>query len=157
MAILHPQSETLTTHSALISNLSAFYRTLIDLDYLREDEVQFPPHARIEAEHKIPLATAAIESANLTQEAEHILHLLPYTTSKSVWKLFNGEARITLDSKPLSYLSKEKEGEEDSLDDARLFGHGDNGEVMLPAWAIQIFASNNRKENVVIYDTRNST
>ena len=152
MALLHALSETLTTHASLISNLSSFYRTLIDLDYLREEEVQFPPHT---GQNKIPLATAALQRANLTLEAEQLLHLLPFITPASIWKLFSGEARITLDSKPLSYLSKE-EGEEDSLDNARLIGYSDDGEVVLPAWAVQIFGANNRNENIVVYDTRTS-
>lgn len=153
MTLPHPLSETLTTHSSLISTLSSFYYTLINLDYLRSDEVQFPPHT---GPNKLPLATAALQSANLTQEAEQLLHLLPYIIPVRLSKLFYGEARITLSSKPLSYLTK-GEGEEDSLDDERSFGYGDDGEVLLPAWALQIFGSSNSSENTVIYDTRNST
>lgn len=102
MALPPPLSFTLATHASLISNLSSFYHTLINLDYLRADEVQFPPHT---GPSKLPLATAALQSANLTQEAGQLLHLLPYIIPASVSKLFYGEARITLDSKPLSYLS----------------------------------------------------
>jgi hypothetical protein len=151
MAHPHPLQRTLTTHSSLISNLSAFYRTLIDLDYLREEEVQFPPHT---GPNKIPLAITTIQSVGLTQEAEHLLHLLPYITPAGL-SLFRGESRITLSSKPLSYLSK-GESEEDSLDDERSFGYDDDGEVLLPPWALQIFGSSNSSENVVVYDTRNS-
>ena len=102
MTIPRPQSQTLPNHAALISSLSVFYLTLIHLDYLREGEVQFPPHT---GRNKTPLANAAIQSANLTEEAEELLHLLPYITPAAL-SLFRGEARITLDSKPLSYLSK---------------------------------------------------
>jgi hypothetical protein len=153
MTLHPPLLETLTTHTALISSLTAFYLALIDLDYLCEEEVQFPPHT---GQNKIPLATAAIKSTNLTQQAEELLHLLPYVTPAGL-SLFRGETRITLDSKPLSYLFRGKgEDDEDSLDDARSFGYGDDGEVLLPAWALQIFGSSNSSENTVIYDTRNS-
>lgn len=49
--------EILTSHLALTSGMEAFYTTLVDLAYLREDEAQFPPHID---EGKMPLATAAI-------------------------------------------------------------------------------------------------
>lgn len=42
-------TQTCAIHADLISNLEAFYRTLIDLDYLREGEVQFPPHTQVKA------------------------------------------------------------------------------------------------------------
>lgn len=151
MARPHPLQQTLTTHSSLISNLLAFYNILIDLDYLREEEVQFPPHT---GPNKIPLAIAVVQSAGLTQEAEQLLHLLPYVTPAGL-RLFRGESRITLSSKPLSYLTK-GEGDEDSLDDERSFGYGDDGEVLLPPWALQIFGSSNSSENIVVYDTRTS-
>lgn len=54
----HPDmEEILTSHLALTSGMEAFYTTLVDLAYLREDEAQFPPHID---EGKMPLATAAI-------------------------------------------------------------------------------------------------
>jgi hypothetical protein len=83
-----------------------------------------------------------------------LLHLLPYVTPAAL-SLFRGESRITLSSKPLCYLTRGG-GEEDSLDDERSFGYGDDGEVLLPAWALQIFGSGNSSESIVIYDTRNS-
>ncbi|GAB7327791.1 hypothetical protein MBLNU13_g11595t2 [Cladosporium sp. NU13] len=123
--------ETITTHAALISSLSALYLTLIDLEHLREDEVQFPPHT---GRNKIPLATTAPRPWNLTQEAEQLLQLLPYIYPARLSKLFHGESCITISSKPLSYLDN-GDGEEDCLHDARSFGYGDNGAVMLPSWA----------------------
>jgi hypothetical protein len=152
MASLPRLAETRTIHVDLISSVEAFYRILIDLDYLREEEVQFSPHT---GEGKVPIATAAIQSAGLTQEAEQLLHLLPYVTPASLSPsggLFGGEARITLSSKPVSYLHK---GDGD-FHDERSFGYGDDGEVLLPAWALQIFSANNSSEKMVIYDTRNS-
>jgi hypothetical protein len=141
--------ELAETHKDLISSLEAFYRILIDLDYLREEEVQFPPHTE---EGKIPIATAAIHSVGLTQETEKLLYHLPYVTPASL-SLFNGESRITLSSKPVSYLHK---GEEDFLHDERSFGFGDDGEVLLPAWALKIFTSTNSAGKIAIYDTKNS-
>ena len=152
MANPDPLLETITTHSALLSNLEAFYLALIDLDYLRPEEVQFPPHT---GQTRIPLATTAIQPSNLTQEAEQLLHLLPYLTPSTL-SLFDGESRISLLSKPLSYLTKREE-DEYSLHDERSFGYGDDGEVPLPAWAVKIFAARNSSENMVVYDTRNST
>lgn len=152
MTTPYPPSLTHTTHASLISTLSAFYHTLINLDYLRSDEVQFPPHT---GPNKLPLATTALQSSNLAQEAEQLLQLLPYILPASLSKLFYGEARITLDSKPLSYLSN-GDGRQTSLDDARSFGYGDDGEVMLPGWAVQIFGANNSSESIVVYDTRTS-
>lgn len=148
MASLAELAEIRTTHADLISSLEAFYRTLVDLDYLREEEVQFPPHT---GEGKVPFATAAIQSVGLTQEAEQLLHLLPYVIPASL-SLFDSESRITLLSKPLSYLYK---GEGD-FHDERSFGYGDDGEVLLPAWALKIFSANNSSESMAIYDTRNS-
>jgi hypothetical protein len=141
--------ELAETHGDLISSLEAFYRIPVDLDYLREEEVQFPPHTE---EGKIPIATAAIQSVGLTQKAEQLLHLLPYVTPASL-SLFDGESRITLSSKPVSYLDK---GEEDLLHDERSFGFGDDGEILLPPWALKIFTSTNSGGKIAIYDTRNS-
>jgi hypothetical protein len=156
MTLPYPLSDTLATHSPLISALSSFYNTLIALDYLLESEVQFPPHPLEERGTKISLATTALQSSNLTQEAHYLLHLLPYITPAGL-SLFRGESRITLNSKPLSYLSKgEGEDDEHSLDDERSFGYGDDGEVMLPRWALQIFGASNSSENIVVYDTRSS-
>ena len=120
MTLPHPLSEILTTHSPLISALSNFYQALIDLDYLLESEVQFPPHQIEEGRTKLPLATTALQSSNLTSEAHNLLSLLPYILPTSISKLFQGESRITLLGKPLSYLI-EGEGEDDehSLDDER--------------------------------------
>jgi hypothetical protein len=70
MASLPELAETRITHADLIYSLEAFYRILIDLDYLREEEVQFPPHTE---GSKIPIATAAIHSVGLTQETEKLL------------------------------------------------------------------------------------
>jgi hypothetical protein len=142
--------ELAETYKDLISSLEAFYRILIDLDYLREEEeVQFPPHTE---EGKIPIATAAIQSVGLTQDAEQLLCLLPYVVPASL-SLFDGESCITLSSKPVSYLHK---GEEDFLHDERSFGFGDDGEVLLPAWALKIFTSTNSAGKIAIYDTKNS-
>jgi hypothetical protein len=155
MTLPHPLSEILTTHSPLISALSNFYQALIDLDYLLESEVQFPPHQIEEGRTKLPLATTALQSSNLTSEAHNLLSLLPYILPTSISKLFQGESRITLLGKPLSYLI-EGEGEDDehSLDDERSLGCDDDGEVMLPGWAVQIFGASNSSENIVIYDTQ---
>lgn len=136
----------------MISSLAAFYLALIDLDYLHEDGVQFPPHT---GPDKTPLATVAIQLANLISEAETLLHFFPYITPGSL-SLFRGEARIAPSSKPLSYLTKGA-GEEESFDDARSFGYGDDGKVLLPAWTLQIFGANNSSENIVVYDTTKST
>jgi hypothetical protein len=149
MASLPELAETRITHADLIYSLEAFYRILIDLDYPREEEVQFPPHTE---ESKIPIATAAIHSVGLTQEAEKLLYRLSYVTPASL-SLFNGESRITLSSEPVSYLLK---GEEDFLHDERSFGFGDDGEVLLPAWALKIFTSTNSAGKIAIYDTKNS-
>jgi hypothetical protein len=150
MASLSELAKIGTTYADLIFSLEAFYRILIDLDYLREEEVQFSPHT---GEGKIPIATAAIHhSVGLTQEAEQLLYLLPYVTPASL-ALFNGESRITLSSKPVSYLHK---GEDDFLHDERSFGFGDDGEVLLPAWALKMFTSTNSGGKIAIYDTRNS-
>lgn len=141
-------SQINTSHAALISSLDAFYHTVIDLDYLRTDEVQFPPHT---GRDRIPLATVPIQLAGLSQEAQQLLHFLPYVIQDDSW-LFEGESVITQTSKPVSYLDK---GEEEFLYDDRVFGLADGGEeVMLPPWAILILKSSNRDQNIVVYDTR---
>lgn len=139
-----------SAHAALVSAMDTFYRTLLDLDYLREEEVQFPPHA---CDHKTLLATASIEAANLTPDVQALLHFLPYITDAGK-ELGEGEAAITLHSQPVSYLHKES----DAFDRGeRLFGYADEGdEVLLPPWAILLFSGTNRDHHVVIYDTRSS-
>lgn len=141
-----------TGHEALISGLETFYRSLLDLDYLREDEVQFPPHTD---PGKTPLATASIEAANLTQDVEALLHHLPYITEAGAGaELMEGEAAITLHSWPVSYLYKGVDGFESG---ERWFGYGEGGEeVLLPPWAILLFSGIRRDQRVVIYDTRSS-
>lgn len=139
-----------TTHAALISAMGIFYRTLLDLDYLREEEVQFPPHTD---ENKTPLTTASVEAANLTPDVQSLLHYLPYITEAGK-ELGEGEAAITLHSQPVSYLHK---GSDVFDNGERLFGYADGGdEALLPLWAILLFSGTNRDQHVVAYDTRSS-
>ena len=138
-------------HSSLISGMKLFYRRLVELDYLREEEVQFPPHT---GKGKVPLAVTSIQSARLTQETEQLLHLLPYITEAGRRLFHSNEQCITLSSRPVSHLQKKdatfEEGE-------RFFGYADEGEMPpLPPWAILLFTGENQSQNVVIYDTRNS-
>lgn len=138
------------SHAALISGMDTFYRTLLDLDYLRADEVQFPPHTD---PSKTPLATASIEAANLTTDVQSLFHYLPYITEAGK-EIMDGEAAITLHSVPVSYLCK---GVARFESGERLFGYADEGdEVLLPPWAILLFSGTNRDHHVVIYDTRSS-
>jgi hypothetical protein len=44
-------------HSSLITGMDSFYHRLVELDYLREEEVQFPPHT---GEGKVPLVVTSI-------------------------------------------------------------------------------------------------
>jgi hypothetical protein len=139
-----------TTHSSLITAITTFYTTLLDLDYLRATEVQFPPHTD---PSKTPLATASIQSTNLTPEVQSLLHHLPYITDAGA-ELMEGEAAITLHSWPVSYLYKGS----DSFDNGeRFFGYADGGdEGLLPPWAILLFSGVRRDQRVVVYDTRTS-
>jgi hypothetical protein len=133
MANCSNMTDIQTTHSALISAMITFYNALLDLDYLRSNEVQFPPHT---GSSKPPLATASIYSANLTPEVQSLLHHLPYNTDAGV-KLTEGEAAITLHSQPVSYLSK---GVGRFESGERWFGYGEDGEeVLLPEWAVLLF------------------
>lgn len=144
-------AQVLTDHADLISAMSTFYHTLMDLDYLRDNEVQFPPHA---GEDKVPLATVSIQSADLTEEAEHLLQFLPYITESGA-ELMQGEAAITLSSQPVSHLYK---GSDQFDDGERFFGYADEGEMpSLPLWTILLFSASHRDQHVVIYDTRSST
>jgi hypothetical protein len=140
-----------TTHSALIFALNTFYHKLLDLDYLRDNEVQFPPHT---GSSKTPLATASIQAANLTPEVQSLLHHLPYITDAGA-ELMEGESAITLNSWPVSYLHKETEVFDSG---ERFFGYADGGdEALLPPWAILLFSGIRRDQHVVVYDTRSST
>jgi hypothetical protein len=140
-----------TTHAALISSITTFYTTLLDLDYLRPTEVQFPPHTD---PSKTPLATAPIQSANLTPEVQSLLHHLPYITDAGA-ELMEGEAAITLHSWPVSYLYK---GSDSFESGERFFGYADGGEeALLPPWAVLLFSGVRRDQHVVVYDTRTSS
>ena len=75
MANLSTMTHIGTTHAALISAMDTFYRTLLDLDYLRANEVQFPPHI---GDGKTPLAAASMQAANLTPYVQALLDFLPY-------------------------------------------------------------------------------
>lgn len=79
--------------------METFYTALLDLDYLREDEVQFPRHTD---EEIVPLA-AAIQSAGINSEAEQLLRRLPYVT-RAAYERFEGESLITPASKTATYL-----------------------------------------------------
>lgn len=150
MASLSITTHISTAHSALISALDTFYRTLVGLDYLRANEVQFPPHTR---DAKTPLATASITAADLTPDVQSLLQHLSYITDAGA-ELSQGEAAITLRSQPVSYLYKGADGSDGG---ERLFGYADGGdEVLLPPWAILLFSGVNRDQNVVIYATRSS-
>ena len=139
-----------TNHADLISGMNTFYRTLLDLDYLREEEVQFPPHT---GDGKIPIATTAIRSANLTPDVEGVLQFLPYITEAGA-ELTEGESSITLHSQPVSYIYK---GSDVFEGGERFFGYADGGyEALLPPWAILLFSGIRRDHHVVIYDTRSS-
>lgn len=61
-------SQFAINHASLISTVDAYYRAVLDLEYLKEDEVQFPPHI---GEGKIPFATAQIHKAGLTELIRH--------------------------------------------------------------------------------------
>jgi hypothetical protein len=137
-----------TNHAALISSMDTFYRTLLALDYLREDEVQFPPHT---GDAQTPIATAAMHSALLTPDVQAVLRCLPYVTDAGAG-LMEGESAITLHSQPVSYLYKGA----DAFDRGeRLFGYAEGGdEVLLPLWAVLLFSGANRDHCVVVYDTR---
>lgn len=150
MASLPDVSHIQTNHAALISSMNTFYRTLLDLDYLREDEVQIPPHV---GDGKTPIATTAIHSALLTPEVQAVLRCLPYVTGAGAG-LMEGESTITLHSQPVSYLYKGA----DAFDRGeRLFGYAEGGdEVLLPPWAVLLFSGANRDHRMVIYDTRRS-
>ena len=151
MASLPDMSHIQTNHAALISSMDTFYRTLLALDYLREDEVQFPPHT---GDAQTPLATAAMHSALLTPDAQAVLRFLPYITDAGAG-LTEDESAITLHSQPVSYLYKGA----DAFDRGeRLFGYANGGdEVLLPPWAVLLFSGANRDHRVVVYDTRSST
>lgn len=139
-----------TGHEALISGMDTFYRTLLDLDYLREEEVQFPPHT---GDGKTPFATSSIASANLTPDVQALLHHFPYITSAGA-ELMEGDSTITLNSQPVSYLYK---GVDRFDSGERWFGYADGGdEALLPPWAILLFSGMCRDQRVVIYDTRSS-
>jgi hypothetical protein len=141
-----------TTHAALIAAMDAFYRTLLDLDYLRDHEVQFPPHTASDPS-KTPLATSSIEAANLTPEVQSLLQHLPYITEAGA-ELMEGESAITLHSWPVSYLDKGVDGFESG---ERWFGYGEGGdEILLPPWAILLFSGIRRDQHVVVYDARSS-
>lgn len=143
-------TQTCAIHADLISNLEAFYRTLIDLDYLREGEVQSAPHT---GEGKTALARTAILSSGRTEEAQQLLHLLPYVTHVAS-RRFDELSPITLSSMPLSYLDQGKEG---STYGENFFGFGDGGdEPPLPPWAILLFTGTNSSQKLIIYDTRRS-
>ena len=148
MTSLPDISHIQTNHAALISSMNTFYRTLLALDYLREDEVQFPPHT---GDAQTPLATAAMHSALLTPDAQAVLQFLPYITDAGAG-LMEGESAITLHSQPVSYLYKGS----DAFDRGeRLFGYAEGGdEVLLPPWDLLLFSGANRDHRVVVYDTR---
>jgi hypothetical protein len=138
-------------HSSLITGMDSFYHRLVELDYLREEEVQFPPHT---GEGKVPLAVTSIQSAHLTQETEQILHLLPYITEAGRGLFHSNEECITLLSRPVSHLQKEDQTFEEG---DRFFGYADEGEMPpLPPWAILLFTGAHPSQNIVVYDTRNS-
>jgi hypothetical protein len=138
-------------HSSLITGMDSFYNRLVELDYLREEEVQFPPHT---GEGKVPLAVTSIQSAHLTQETEQILHLLPCITEAGRGLFHSNEECITLLSRPVSHLQKEDQTFEEG---ERFFGYADEGEMPpLPPWTILLLTGCNPSQNIVVYDTRNS-
>lgn len=144
-------SQVAISHASLISTVDAYYRAILDLDYLREDEVQFPPHR---GEGKVPLATAQIQKAGLTPEAEELLHYLPYVTESGM-EPYGGSIGITPGhSEPVTCL-KVRGGNYST--DGRRFGLDDEAEeVSLPPWIISVFQGIHRDANCVFYDTRNS-
>jgi hypothetical protein len=120
-------------HSSLITGMDSFYHRLVELDYLREEEVQFPPHT---GEGKVPLAVTSIQSA----AGRGLFH--------------SNEECITLLSRPVSHLQKEDQPFEEG---ERFFGYADEGEMPpLPRWAILLFTGAHPSQNIVVYDTRNS-
>lgn len=110
-------------HSSLISVMDFFYHRLIDLDYLRDEEVQFPPHT---GEGKVPLGKTSVQAAGLTQESEQLLHLLPCITAVGKWLFHGTEACVTLSSRPVSHLQKK---EQTFSEGEQFFGFADEGEM----------------------------
>jgi hypothetical protein len=45
------------SHANLITGMNSFYHRLVELDYLRAEEVQFSPHT---GKGKVPLAVTSI-------------------------------------------------------------------------------------------------
>lgn len=154
MATLSNSMDAQTNQADLIAAMEIFYRTLLDLDYLREDEIQFPPHT---GPSKTPLATSSIQAANLTPDVQDLLQFLPYITDAGAGAELlegEGEAAITLHSWPVSYLYKGVDGFESG---ERWFGYGEGGEeVLLPEWGVLLFSGIRRDQHVVVYDTRSS-
>ena len=133
--------------------MDTFYRRLLELDYIRVDEVQFPPHT---GEDKTPLATASMQAANPTPYVQALLNFLPYFTEAGAELMeWDSEAAITLHSQPVSYLYK---GSHVFDGGERFFGYGEGGgQVLLPEWAVLLFSGVRRDQCVVAHDTRSST
>lgn len=145
-------------HGPLISGLNTFYQTLIDLDYFRPSEFQFAPHGA--SLGKLPVATAAIEAANLTEDVKCIIERLPYlipTEENSGWDEVTGWVTTSF-SAPVSYLDKGIERFEGEYSE-RNWGWTDDydGEVQreLPEWALLVLYAKEHEGSNVVYDTRN--
>ncbi|KAK6440695.1 hypothetical protein LTR95_003081 [Oleoguttula sp. CCFEE 5521] len=107
--------------------------------YFDEDEVQFPPH---DGPSKHPLATVQLLAAGLHEDLITLLHLLPFASPSR-----SSDTAISPGSNTLTYYEKDSQSRLNP--EVRMFGYDDEGEVTLPAWALQTLSEISLYETTV--------
>ena len=141
--------EVAKRHADLINGLNAMYATLIEMRYLREDEVLYPPYG---VSGKPAVAVQQLQAAGFVPEAIALMELLPYPSNEALeyWSDQEEGVPIAPDSGAMSYL----EGHEwdNTIATSRQPLRG--GETGLPAWAFKITFCGRGWGTEYIYDTR---
>lgn len=138
-------------HAELIEGVYAMYAQLIELRYLRPEEVLYPPHGR---RGRPGLATKQLKRIGFNSEVMALLELLPYPTNEVLRKCSHQEVGLPVapDSSVVSYLESHTST---VIDYARK--PSPDGETCIPPWAFKVATAGSGFGNSYIYDTRDRT
>ena len=143
--------EVAKRHADLITGMNKVYATLIEMRYLRPDEIVYPPYG---VPGKPAVAVAQLQAAGYVPEVVALMELLPYPSNEALerWSMQEEGVPIAPDSGAMSYL----EGHEwdGTIRTSRQPLRA--GETGLPAWAFKITFGGTGWGTEYIYDTRDS-
>lgn len=138
-------------HADLIKGIHAMYAQLIELRYLRQDEVLYPPHGQ---GGKPGLAIKQMQRIGFNPEVIALLGMLPYPSNEVLEKFSHQEEGLPLapDSAIVSYLEGQPRS---TMEWARK--PSPNGETCIPPWAFKFATAGGGFGTNYIYDTRDRT